>query len=61
MADAKTAQRLLEAPDGDARIDQRAEQHVARGPGKTLEIHDTRHQSTLDSLIEQYSASASTR
>lgn len=40
----QAAERAPQVVDRQAGIDERAEQHVAGNPGKTIEIQDTRHQ-----------------
>ena len=53
VTDAKAAECLAQPLDRQPRIDERAEDHVARGAGKTIEVEHARHQSPFGPSIEQ--------
>src|SRR5262249_43819085 len=61
MTDAERAQRAFQFVDGQPRVDERGQDHVSRGSGETVEVHDARHQKALGVQIDQYRLSASPR
>ena len=58
MADAEAAQRLADAVQRQAGVQQGTEHHVAGRAGKAVEVHHARHQRRPVSLNEQYRVSA---
>jgi hypothetical protein len=53
VPDAQVAEGRAQVVNGQARVQQRAEQHVAGGAGETIEVHHPRHGRILDSLIDR--------